>query len=141
MMDNFVQDLNKQEKTIFVRALLFLIKADGRVDERERALIHEVVDIYGFKENIKELNAPMTEEIILSEITANINDRSKALFLLRELLIMANIDDELDDNEISFIEKVAKSLNVEDEKVLAINDLVLTRKEWLLRSAMVMEKV
>lgn len=140
MTDNFIQDLTAQEKTTFVRALLFLIKADGHVDERERALIHEIVNIYGFKEDMKALGSPMTEEIILSEIGANVRERSKALLLLRELLIMAHIDDKLEDKELDFVEKTAKILNIEEEKVLAVNDLVLDRKLWLLKSAKVMEE-
>lgn len=137
MTDDYIQQLTDQEKTTFVRALIFLIKADGVVDDRERSYIHEAVDIYGV--NMSAINTPMTEEIILSEITNNIKERAKALFLIRELLTMAHIDDDLSDDEISFIEKIAAALNIEEEKVLKINELILERKMWLLKSAVVME--
>ncbi len=141
MTDDFIQYLTNEEKVTFVRALLFLVKIDGRVDERERDCMHEIVDIYGIQKDIKLISAPMSEEIILSEIKDNINDRQKSLFLLRELLMMANIDDELEDKEIGLIRKVAAALEVEEEKVSAINDLILEKKLWLQKSLVVMEEV
>ncbi len=41
---------------------------------------------------------------------------------------MAHVDEELGDAEVNFI-----------EKVLQINELVLERKDWLVKSAVVME--
>lgn len=38
---------------------------------------------------------------------------------------MAHVDEELGDTEVNFIEKVAAKLNIEPEKVLQINGLVL----------------
>lgn len=52
---------------------------------------------------------------------------------------MAHVDEELGDAEVNFIEKVAAKLNIEPEKVLQINELVLERKDWLAKSAVVME--
>lgn len=139
MSENFIQDLSAQEKIIFVRALFFLVKIDGRVDDRERECMHEIVEIYGLSDNLSALQTPMSEENILNEIKT-IDDRHKALCLLRELLTMANIDDELGDDEINFISKAARVLNVEESKVLEINSLILDRKLWLLKSAKVMEE-
>lgn len=52
---------------------------------------------------------------------------------------MAHVDEKLGDAEVNFIEKVAAKLNIEPEKVLQINELVLERKDWLVKSAVVME--
>lgn len=139
MSGDFIQDLSAPEKIIFVRALFFLVKIDGQVDARERECMHEIVEIYGLNDNLSALQTPMSEEGILNEIK-NITDRHKALCLLRELLTMANIDDELGDDEINFISKAAEVLNIEEDKVLDINSLILDRKLWLLKSAKVMEE-
>ena len=76
---------------------------------------------------------------MLLEIANAVKDRHKALVLIRELLTMAHVDDELGDEEVNFVEKVAAKLNVEPEKVLEINELILERKAWLVKSAAVME--
>lgn len=141
MADDDIQQLSEAEKITFVRALIFLIKADGRVDDREREYIHEIVNVYGVGNKMAAINAPMGEGILLPEIANTIKDRRKALVLIRELLTMAHVDDELGDEEVAFIEKAAAGLNVESEKVLDINELVLERKAWLVKSAAVMESV
>ncbi len=139
MTDDYIQQLSEQEKITFVRALIFLIKADGRVDDRERECIHEIVEIYGVGNKMAAINEPMGEDVLLPEIANTIKDRHKALALIRELLTMAHVDDELGDEEVNFVEKVAAKLNIEPEKVLEINELVLERKAWLVKSAAVME--
>ncbi len=139
MTDDYIQQLSEQEKITFVRALIFLIKADGRVDDRERECIHEIVEIYGVGNKMAAINAPMGEDVLLPEIANTVKDRHKALALIRELLTIAHVDDELGDEEVNFVEKVAAKLNVEPEKVLEINELILERKAWLVKSAAVME--
>ncbi len=139
MADDYIQQLSETEKVTFVRALIFLIKSDGSFDDRERECIHEIVNIYNIKDKVAAINAPMGEDILLTEIANTINDRHKALSLIRELLTMAHVDEELGDAEANFIEKVAAKLNIEPEKVLQINELVLERKDWLVKSAVVME--
>ena len=139
MTDDYIQQLSETEKVTFVRALIFLIKSDGSFDDRERECIHEIVNIYNIKDKVAAINAPMGEDILLTEIANTINDRHKALSLIRELLTMAHVDEELGDAEVNFIEKVAAKLNIEPEKVLQINELVLERKDWLVKSAVVME--
>lgn len=139
MADDYIQQLSETEKVTFVRALIFLIKSDGSFDDRERECIHEIVNIYNIKDKVAAINAPMGEDILLTEIANTINDRHKALLLIRELLTMAHVDEELGDAEVNFIEKVAAKLNIEPEKVLQINKLVLERKDWLVKSAVVME--
>lgn len=139
MTDDYIQQLSEQEKITFVRALIFLIKADGRVDDRERECIHEIVEIYGVGNKMAAINTPMGEDVLLPEIANTVKDRHKALALIRELLTIAHVDDELGDEEVNFVEKVAAKLNVEPEKVLEINELILERKAWLVKSAAVME--
>ena len=139
MTDDYIQQLSEQEKITFVRALIFLIKADGRVDDRERECIHEIVEIYGVGNKMAAINAPMGEDVLLPEIANTVKDRHKALALIRELLTIAHVDDELGDEEVNYVEKAAAKLNVEPEKVVEINELILEGKAWLVKSAAVME--
>ena len=68
-----------------------------------------------------------------------IKDRRKSLYLIKELLSVANADEELEDREIDFIIKVSNVLDVEDEKVAEINQLVLDRLAWIDEYRTVME--
>ncbi len=139
MLNDMIHSLNDEERIAVVRALLLLVKIDGRVDERERESMHEIVDIYGLSENLSVLKDMMTEEEILKNLQQYMSDRPKALFVIKELLTLANIDDDFDNKEAKFVEKAAKVLNVEEEKVLAINELILDRKIWLMKEAKIME--
>ena len=53
---------------------------------------------------------------------------------------MANSDEDLDDSEIDFVIKVSKALNIEDEKVAAINQLVLDQMSLLERYNQALEQ-
>ena len=116
MTDDYIQQLSEQEKITFVRALIFLIKADGRVDDRERECIHEIVEIYGVGNKMAAINAPMGEDVLLPEIANTVKDRHKALALIRELLTIAHVDDELGDEGVNFVEKVAAKLMLSQKR-------------------------
>ncbi|MBE6452891.1 MAG: hypothetical protein E7012_05340 [Alphaproteobacteria bacterium] len=139
MDEEFIDELSEQQRITFVRALFFMIKADSRVDDAERSFMHDVIKMYGLVNKLDVLTQPISQDIILQEISTNIQDRRTSLYLLRELLLVAGIDDDMEDKEAGFIEEVATVLKIEDEKVLAINELLLDRKIWLRKLATVME--
>ena len=138
MSNEYFEMLTDVERVTVARALLFLVKIDGRLDERERNRMHEIVRVYGLTEDLSSLIKGITQDGVLRDLERNIQERLKKLFVIRELLTLANIDDDLDDTEARFIESVANVLNVEDEKVLDINELVLDRKIWLLKEEEIM---
>ena len=59
------------------------------------------------------------------EQAKKITDRKHALQLIKELCVLANIDEDLHDNELDIIIDVARACNVEDDKVVLINRWVL----------------
>ena len=82
------------------------------------------------KQYSAQINQPMSEdELIVSAI--NVLDRKKSLYLIKELLTVANSDDDLDDSEVDFVIKVSKALGIEDEKVAEINQWVLDQMSLL----------
>lgn len=140
MSNDFIADLSKEEKIIFAKSLIRLACSDAKIDERERSFINDVIKIYDLKNNMDVLKNKVPEDILINEIKEKVRERKKALYLIKELLIVTNIDEILDDTEISFIEKVAQVLNIEEEKVLQINELILERKLWLYKQSKVMEE-
>ncbi len=130
MDGDFIKTLSKEERIVFARALLFLIQIDQNIDSRERAYMHEISNVYGVQNDFAELTKPMSREIIFNEIRT-IQDKRKALFLMKELLSAANVDDDFADEEAEFIERAAALLNIPEQKVLDINHLILDRKLWM----------
>lgn len=127
----YVTDLSLNEKLVFLRMIIRLIGKDGRIDDSERAFMKELAKQYQIpREYSAQINQPVSEEDLVAE-AKNLLGRKKSLYLIKELLTVANSDDDLDDNEIDFVIKVSKALGIEDEKVAEINQLVLDQMSWL----------
>ena len=126
----YVNDLSLDEKLIFLRMIIRLIGKDGRIDDAERVFMKELAGQYQIpREYSAQINQQVSEENLLRE--AQKLDRRKSLYLIKELLTVANSDEDLDDSEIDFVIKVSKALNIEDEKVAEINQLVLDQMSLL----------
>ena len=59
------------------------------------------------------------------EEAKKITERTKALQLIKELCLLANIDKDLSDGELDIIIDVAEATNIEQDKVIQINRWVL----------------
>lgn len=139
MEDNFIADLTPEERQIFLKAMLHMIKIDGRVDERERKLAHELFNIYNLDISEEVFKLLQNRDNILNEIKMTIKERKKALLLLRELLIIAHVDDDFDEKEMLFVEQVAQVLNIDENVVLELNQLILDYKLWQQKYSKIME--
>lgn len=129
----YVTDLSLNEKLVFLRMIIRLIGKDGRIDDSERAFMKELAGQYQIpREYSAQINQPVSEDSLIAE-AKNLLGRKKSLYLIKELLTVANSDDDLDDGEIDFVIKVSKTLGIEDEKVAEINQLVLDQMSWLER--------
>ncbi len=140
-MDGFeyVETLSINEKLIFVKLIVKLISGDGKISDDERAFVKVLSKQYRISSDYSdEINRHYSEEELLEQVSV-IKDRRKSLYLIKELLSVANADEELEDREIDFIIKVSNVLDVEDEKVAEINQLVLDRLAWIDEYRTVME--
>lgn len=140
-MDGFeyVETLSINEKLIFVKLIVKLISGDGKISDDERAFVKVLSKQYRISSDYSdEINRHYSEEELLKQVSV-IKDRRKSLYLIKELLSVANADEELEDREIDFIIKVSNVLDVEDEKVAEINQLVLDRLAWIDEYRTVME--
>lgn len=139
MEDDFISTLNADEKLLFLRSLLAMIKADGRIDDKERALAHELARLYDVAGCSEVLKNPQPKSILLNEMKALAGNRKKAMLLLRELLIIAHIDDDFDEKEMSFVEEAARALEIDERLVLELNQLILDYKLLQVRAGKIME--
>lgn len=77
--------------------------------------------------------------MLLNEMKALAGNRKKAMLLLRELLIIAHIDDDFDEKEMSFVEEAARALEIDERLVLELNQLILDYKVLQVRAGKIME--
>lgn len=139
MEDDFIANLSTEERLVFLKTMLMMIKIDARVDDRERALAHELMKTYNVSEFNEIFEQMQSKEALLTEIKNVIKERKKALLLLRELLIIVHIDDDFDEKEMMFIGQIAHVLNIDEDLVLELNQLVLDYKLIRLKSKKLME--
>ena len=139
MEDDFISTLKADEKLLFLRSLLAMIKADGRIDDKERTLAHELARLYDVAGCSEVLKNPQPKSMLLNEMKALAGNRKKAMLLLRELLIIAHIDDDFDEKEMSFVEEAARALEIGERLVLELNQLILDYKVLQVRAGKIME--
>lgn len=139
MEDDFISTLNADEKLLFLKSLLAMIKADGRIDDKERELAHELARLYDVSGCSEVLKNPQPKSMLLNEMKVLAGNRKKAMLLLRELLIIAHIDDDFDEKEMSFVEEAARALEIDERLVLELNQLILDYKLLQVRAGKIME--
>lgn len=125
MEEEYISSLSENEKLAFLKIFCKLIKSDGNIDSEEVSFLKMIATRYGVN------NAKMVEIIkgadTIDYLTEahNISSRQHALELIKELCVLANIDEDLHDKELDIIIDVARVLGIEDEKVILINRWVL----------------
>lgn len=141
MNDNLIiTEMELPERIAFLQSFIFMIRSDGKIEESEIELIADLVKIYQIpKENFSEINQVQKLDHLLEILKICVKERTHALFLIKELLTIANIDNELADSEIAFVEAVSNALAIDDDKVLAIHELLMQRMLWLFNNKIVME--
>ncbi len=137
----YVVNLSLEEKLLFLRMIIRLIGKDGKIDDNERSFMKELAKQYQIpKECSTQINQVMSEDALMEQ-AKNLLNRQKSLYLIKELLTVANSDEDLDDKEIDLVIKVGKALQIEDEKVAEINQLVLDYMSWYDRYKQALELV
>lgn len=125
MNNDYCDDLTYEEKIVFLKILCKMIKVDGEVDVEELGMLSSLSKYFGVaKEEVINIIKSIKDIDFINELD-KINNRQHALELIKELCVLANIDEDLHDRELDFIVDVARALNVEDDKVVLINRWVL----------------
>lgn len=125
MNDDYIKSLSSTEKLVFLKLLCKMIKADATIDNDEINFLKIAAARYGVDNNTMVNIIKGADRIDVSEEAAQITNREHALQLIKELCVLANIDDDLHDNELDVIIDAARAMNIEDDKVVLINRWVL----------------
>ena len=124
-MDNdYIKTLSNEEKLIFLKIFCCLIRADSNIDAEEITFLKKIAARYGVDTNTV-IGIIKTPKIDCVAEARKITSRPHALQLVKEMCVMANIDNDLADEELDVVIDCARAMGVEDEKIVLINRWVL----------------
>lgn len=125
MDDDYIKTLSYDDKLIFIKVLCRLIHADGIIETSELEFLKAIASRFDIDINIIVNIVKSIANIDYVREAAHISNRRNALELLRELCVLANIDDKLDDSELDVIINTAEAMGIEEDKIVLINRWVL----------------
>lgn len=120
----FLCELNQKERVAFVNLVEVFAKVDQVFEKEEKELIEDYLGEFTLeKEVIGTLNL---EEI--KETFKNSTERVKKIVCF-ELVILALVDGEYEDEEIDFLKEFAKAIGVDGRKLKLMEGYFLNFKE------------
>jgi uncharacterized tellurite resistance protein B-like protein len=125
MSDQYIQTLSNEEKQVFLKLFCQMIKADGAIEAEEINFLKQISARYGV-DNASIVNIVKNAgNVDYTTEARKITNRKHALQLIKELCVLANVDENLDDSELDIVIDAARVMGIEDEKVVLINRFVL----------------
>lgn len=111
----FLKELNKEESTAFLNLVSIFADVDNKFAKEEKVLLEE------YKEELEisdsELYLMKYDEVL--DLIKKSNDRSKSIIYF-ELVGLALVDGEYEEEEIDFLERLAYELNIPRSKKITI---------------------
>ncbi|MDD6487885.1 MAG: hypothetical protein PUF61_13170 [Spirochaetales bacterium] len=120
----FLNQLNNEERSIFLKLAIAVIKADGKLEEKEKLFVAEYsremgVTDYDLNENIEPLG-------LAEKIGKDSTDAVKRIFLL-ELVALANADGEFAESEKTLILSLLQKFGLTENQ---LNDCIKLLAEY-----------
>ena len=124
MDEEHIKKLDYEEKLVFLKIFCKLVRSDGAIASEEIDLMKSIASRYGIPADkmVEIIKTPNIDHIAEA---SKIKDRHHALYLIKELCLFANVDNDLADNELDIVIDVARAMDIEDDKVILINRFVL----------------
>ena len=133
-----MQMMTDNQRTVFLKVLLFASKIDGHVDEQEVGYIKKIATKYKVSD-IKRIFDPVTEEELLDELTC-LSERKWGMELIKELFRLGYTDSNLTEEEIFFIGHVGSKLDIEKSKIEQISNWVIDYLVWKEQGKIIFEE-
>ena len=111
----FLKELNKGEANAFLNLVSIFARIDNEFAKEEKALLDEYKEELGVVDS--EINEMEYEDII--ESLKSSTDRARRIIYF-ELVGLALVDGEYEDEEVDFLEKIAAEFNIPRAKRIAI---------------------
>lgn len=138
---SYLSEMSEEERVVFLKALVRLARADGHVDDGEKAFIEELAQVFEIPAGrADEIRAAMNDDEVVEE-AKKIKNRRTAMELIKEMCMLANADGDLSDRETLLIGRVGRAMGLELEKVEQIGQWVIDRIVWLEEGKIIFERV
>lgn len=121
---NFINTLSAGERFIFLKIICGTVAANRLVSREELLYLKEAAlkyDVSG--ESLANMIKSSDRKALIMQARM-IDDRKKALMLIKDMCMVANIDNTLDDSEIDYILDIAAAMHIAPERVQEINAVV-----------------
>lgn len=136
IIPSYLDLATEEEKNIFFQTLFCLSAVDGKIDEEEIDFITQAAEGQGI-ENVEQLKTSDIHYVI--DNVKKIKNRHLALELVREMCMLAHVDNVLSNEETLFIGEVGLAMGVEIEKIEQISNWIIDRIIWLEQAKMIFE--
>ena len=120
----FIDTLSQAERFIFLKVICGVVASDRKVSKEELFYLREVALKYEVDGESLGAMIKTADRNALIRQARMIDERHKALVLIKDLCMVANRDTDLADNEIEYILDVAEVMGIEPMKVKDINQVV-----------------
>ena len=134
---DYIQNISKEEKDIFLSILCTLSAIDGKSSESEIEFIEEIARDINFK--LKPSHFCIDENFCIYK-ASNITDRRLSLEITKYMLALSYTDNSFSDKEGKFICKITEALNLEPQKVSEISSWIIDRIIWLEQAYLIFEE-
>lgn len=121
---NFINTLSNGERFIFLKIICGTVAANRQVSREELLYLKEAALKYEVNGESLANMIKSSDRTALMMQARMITDRAKALMLIKDMCMVANIDSNLEDSEIDYILDIAAAMRIEPERVKEINAVV-----------------
>lgn len=121
---NFINTLSNGERFIFLKIICGTVAANRQVSREELLYLKEAALKYEVSGESLANMIKSSDRTALMMQARMITNRAKALMLIKDMCMVANIDSSLEDSEIDYILDIAAAMHIEPERVKEINAVV-----------------
>ena len=121
---SFIDTLTAGEKFIFVKIICGVVAVDRQVTREELLYLKELALKFGVSADSLSVMIKTADKEALIKQARMVTERSKALVLIKDMCMTANIDTDLADDEIDYILDIAEAMNIDANTVRDINSVV-----------------
>jgi len=139
---SIIRQMDIEARKLLLQIAMKLVCSDGNLDSLERKTVSGLARKYNLSpEDMYEIKIIPSKDEIFFGLRNLFFDRHTALFLIKEMISVANVDEEFVDEEEEFLFEVAHVLHIETSKVQEVYKLVEDYKNWLYERDVVMEYI
>lgn len=136
----FISTLSQAERFIFLKVITGLVASDRQVSKEELYYLQELALKYEVDSQTLATMIKTANKDALLRQARLINERPKALMLIKDLCLLANTDKDLADAEIDYILDIAEILDIEPMRVKEINQVVNDYIELSQKAKIILEQ-